>query len=105
MTSIIVSSSSSLKCCFDLISKKKFDHYVPGHGKAGGQEILLNYKNYLNNIFINVKKLYAQGIADFEMKKTIGNSVAKYKSWDNYEMLLGPNISRAYLEVEAEEFQ
>lgn len=88
----------------DLILKKKFKFYIPGHGKAGNHDISKTYRTYLHNIYKNVKEMYAKGAADFEMKKTIAKSVSKYKNWDNFEILLGPNISRAYLEVEAEEF-
>ncbi|MEJ2142383.1 MAG: MBL fold metallo-hydrolase [Gammaproteobacteria bacterium] len=89
----------------DVILKKEFDLYIPGHGKSGRHEIAKNYRNYLNIVYTSVKKMYAQGLADFEMKKTIKKSVSRYKNWVAFDMLLGPSISRAYLEVEAEEFQ
>ena len=89
----------------DAMLKKKFKHYVPGHGKAGNHEILENYRGYLNTVYTKVKEMYDQGLADFEMKKAIEKSVSKYKGWKEFDMMLGPNISRAYLEVEAAEFQ
>ena len=89
----------------DLILKKKFKFYIPGHGKAGNHDMPKTYQTYLDTIYKKVKEMYAQGAADFEMKRAIAKSVSKYKSWDNFDMLLGPNISRAYLEVEAEDFQ
>ena len=89
----------------DLILKKKFKFYIPGHGKSGNHDVPKNYQTYLHTIYKKVQEMYAQGAADFEMKKAIAKSVSKYESWDNFDMLLGPNISRAYLEVEAEDFQ
>lgn len=89
----------------DAMLKKKFKHYIPGHGKSGSHEVAQTYRKYVNTIYTKVKQMYDQGMADFEMKKAIEKSVSKFKGWKEFDMMLGPNISRAYLEVEAEAFQ
>jgi glyoxylase-like metal-dependent hydrolase (beta-lactamase superfamily II) len=89
----------------DLIVKKKFKYYIPGHGRAGGIEVPENYRVYLDTLRNTVKKLYAQELADFEMKPKVINAVRAYEKWANFELRIGSHISRAYLEIEAEEFE
>lgn len=83
---------------------KGFKYYIPGHGKVGRKDLLKKYKTYLSILYNDVKTMYASGIADFEMKPKIVEDLAAYKSWEGFDFRVGAHISRAYLEVEAEEF-
>ena len=88
----------------DLIASKSFKLYIPGHGKAGGKEILNSYRGYLSAVYDTVKALYAKGMADFEMKPKVVEAAAAYKDWVGFDLRIGPHVSRAYLQVEAEAF-
>ena len=88
----------------DWMVQKKFKHYIPGHGRAGGVEIVRAYRAYLDKLLTTVKKLYAKSLSDHEMKPAVQQAVSAYKKWDGFDLVLGPHISRAYLEVEAGAF-
>ena len=88
-----------------LILKRKFRYYIPAHGRAGGVEVPENYRVYLGTLRDTVKSLYAQGLADFEMKPKVIDAVLAYEDWAGFEMRVGSHVSRAYLEIEAEEFE
>ena len=97
------SFSGNIKAINMLVSNN-FKILIPGHGKTGGNQIALNYRDYLQGILGNVKKYYETGMADFEMKPKILTDVSRFKSWDGFDLRLGSHISRAYLEVEKEAF-
>lgn len=88
----------------DMLVSKKYKILIPGHGKSGGNQIALDYRDYLRGILGNVKKYYETGMADFEMKSRILPDLARFKSWEGFDLRLGSHISRAYLEVESEAF-
>ena len=88
----------------DLIASKSFKLYIPGHGKAGGIEVLDGYRIYLRTVRETVKELYEQGLADYEMKPKVVEAASAYKNWNGFDLRVGPHVSRAYLEVEAEAF-
>ena len=48
--------------------------------------------------------MYASGSGDFEMKPKIVEHLSALKTWEGFDLRVGAHISRAYLEVEAEEF-
>ena len=77
---------------------------IPGHGQAGGPELLKAYRGYLATLYGTVKKLYVEGIADFEMKPKVVKALSAYKDWWGFDEQIGPQISQAYLEVEAQAF-
>lgn len=89
----------------DFIAEKKFSHYIPGHGPAGGIEVLAGYRDYLDQLLGKVRSLYSEGLTDYEMKPEVIKVVASFKQWAGFDMRVGSHVSRAYLEVEAEEFQ
>ena len=62
------------------------------------------YRAYLDKLLTTVKKLYAKSLSDHEMKPAVQQAVSAYKKWDGFDLVLGPHISRAYLEVEAGAF-
>lgn len=103
----VMEEDSSFKgnvAAINVLLEKNFGLVIPGHGKAGGPEIAKNYQNYLLTVYGEVEQLYAQGIADFEMKKKIMPKLSAYESWSGFDMRVGPHISRAFLEVENEAF-
>jgi len=103
----LMESDASFKgniAAMDWMVKKKFKHYIPGHGRAGGIEIVRAYRSYLDKLLTTVKKLYAENLPDHEMKPAVLRAVSAYKDWAGFDEVLGPHVSRAYLEVEAAAF-
>jgi len=90
----------------DFLLKNKSDikYYIPGHGRVGDARMLKQYQAYLSILYNKVKMLYATGIADYEMKPEIVKDLSKFQSWKDFDMRVGSHISRAYLEIEAQEF-
>lgn len=88
----------------DLIMEKNFKYYIPGHGRVGGIEIARTYRRYLDMLLSKVRELYARQIADFEMKPIVIDALSAYSDWAGFDIRIGPHVSRAYLEVEMEEF-
>jgi len=103
----IMENDASFKgniAAIDYLLGKNFRHYIPGHGTAGGSDVLKSYRAYLDTLRRTVKTLYDQGEADFEMKPEVVQAVSAYKDWAGFDMRVGPHISRAYLEIEKEAF-
>jgi len=103
----IMESDASFKGnieAIDHLLDKKYKHYIPGHGTAGGPDMLSRYRAYLDTVRSTVKTLYDEGKADFEMKPKVVQAVSAYKNWAGFDMRVGPHISRAFLEVEKEAF-
>ncbi len=84
----------------DRILGKGFRYYIPGHGKVGNSEMVLGYRAYLDKVLSTVRKLYAEAMADYEMKPTVIDAVSGYSNWAGFDIRVGPHMSRAYLEVE-----
>ena len=61
-------------------------------------------RTHVNTLLSTVRKLYAEQLADFEMKPIVIDAVSAYRNWAGFDFRLGQHVSRAYLEVEAEEF-
>lgn len=88
----------------DFMQEQHFKHYIPAHGRAGGVEILKEYRAYLETLRNSVKNYYDDGLADFEMKPDVIKALDDYRDWPGFDLRIGPHISRVYLEIEAEEF-
>jgi len=88
----------------DFIVGKNFMYYIPGHGKGGAVDVAAHYRAYLDAVYKSVQTLYKQGLADYEMKPKVITKAADFKTWSGFDLRVGPHISRAYLEVEAEAF-
>ena len=88
----------------EFIANKSFKLYIPGHGKAGGLDVLNDYRVYLRTVRETVKALYEEGLADYEMKQKVIEAVSAYKNWNGFDLRIGPHVSRAYLEIEAQAF-
>lgn len=78
--------------------------FLPGHGPAGGREELAEYKRYLEKFYAAVQKFYKQGLADYEMKPKVIDALKEYRSWDEFDTWIGPQVSTACLEVEKDSF-
>ena len=76
--------------------------YVPGHGKSGGRQFVLEQKAYFGTLMSEVRRMYAEGKSDFEMKPVLVDKLKAYKNWAEWDTNLGPQISLAILEVEQE---
>jgi glyoxylase-like metal-dependent hydrolase (beta-lactamase superfamily II) len=88
----------------DFMLEKNFRHYILAHGRAGGAQILKEYRAYLTTLKSTVSHFYDEGLADYEMKPEVVKALADYQQWAGFDKWVGPNISRVYLEIEAEEF-
>lgn len=86
------------------IAAMGFRLFIPGHGRVGGREMVLRYRDYLQTILTTVRELYGDGLADYEMTPAVRGAVSEFRDWSNFDRLVGAHVSRAYLEVEAEEF-
>jgi glyoxylase-like metal-dependent hydrolase (beta-lactamase superfamily II) len=78
--------------------------FVPGHGRSGGRPVAMNYRRFLETMREQVRQNYRNGLSDFEMKPKIAESLAAYRGWSSLAESLGPLVSAAYQEIEAEEF-
>jgi glyoxylase-like metal-dependent hydrolase (beta-lactamase superfamily II) len=99
------SSSKGNIDAVDKIVALNFKHYIPGHGSEGGVEKPLSYRAYLNSLRNMVHELFDEGIESYEMKTRIIEALNDYRDWKGFDLRLGAHISRAYLEVEQEEFE
>ena len=79
--------------------------YIPGHGKVGDAEMPSSYRAYLKSLRDMVAELFDEGVESYEMKPRIVEALNDYRDWSQFDLRLGGHISRAYLEVEQEEFQ
>jgi len=80
-------------------------YYIPGHGRVAGVDMPPRYRNYLTTLIDAVQQNMDDGLADFEMKPAVTESLAAYRDWANFDRYLGSHISRVYLELEAEAFE
>ena len=78
-------------------------HVVPGHGSSGGVEILRSQLGFLQQLYLGVKKYYAQDLSDFDMREPLMKDLAGYRHWANFNEI-GRVISEVYLQVEAADF-
>lgn len=76
--------------------------YVPGHGKTGDRKLVEAHKAYFDTLMSEVRRLYDEGMSDFEMKPLIAEKLKAYKDWAEWDTNLGPQISMAILEIEQE---
>jgi glyoxylase-like metal-dependent hydrolase (beta-lactamase superfamily II) len=75
---------------------------VPGHGPAGGKEVLSGFRNFLNIIYDTSKTLRDEDMEAFEMKPVIVGKMKKFQKWESFDENIGKLISIAVLEAENE---
>lgn len=98
------SSFAGNVAAIDAILAMDIEHLIPGHGPAGGPQIAVPYRTYLARLLGKVRALYADGLADYEMKPEIRRALSEFSDWAGFDMRLGAHVSRAFLEVEQDEF-
>lgn len=76
--------------------------YVPGHGQTGDRKFVEDHKTYFDTLMAEVRRMYDDGMSDFEMKPVIAEKLKAYRNWVEWETNLGPQISLAILEIEQE---
>lgn len=97
------SVKGNIRACEEIL-KTGAKRYVPGHGKSGGPEVVDSCITYLSTVYNTVKKLYEEGLSDFEMKDQVVEALKAFSGWINFEEQVGKHISFAYLEIEEAEF-
>jgi hypothetical protein len=88
----------------DKIVAMNYKYYIPGHGSVGGADMPLPYRAYLNKLRNIVKALFDDDMESYEMKPHIVEALADYSNWQGFDLRLGAQISRVYLEIEQEDF-
>jgi glyoxylase-like metal-dependent hydrolase (beta-lactamase superfamily II) len=78
--------------------------FVPGHGRSGGREVVVAYRDWLKALYGAVKKHYAQGLSDFDMKDKVVAELKSYRRWAMFDSEIGKLVSLAYLQVEKAAF-
>jgi glyoxylase-like metal-dependent hydrolase (beta-lactamase superfamily II) len=76
--------------------------YVPGHGKTGDRTLVEVHKAWFDILMAEVRRMYDEGMSDFEMKPVLAEKLKAYQDWAEWEANLGPQISLAILEIEQE---
>lgn len=98
------SSFAGNVAAIDALLAMDIKHYIPGHGKIGGKDAVTAYRTYLDTLLNQVRAHYAEGMADYEMKPAVNRALSSFSDWEGFSMRLGAHVSRAFLEVESEEF-
>lgn len=93
----------NIKACEEIL-KTGATVYVPGHGKSGDEATVNAMHHYYETVYSSVKRLYDEGLSDFEMKDEIEGLLKDYADWESFEEQLGKHISYSYLKVEEESF-
>lgn len=75
---------------------------VPGHGPLMTKSDVAGLHKLLAGFYAGVEAGYKKGLTDSEIRGTLDLSV--WKNLKEYEITMGGNINRAYLEVEAANF-
>jgi glyoxylase-like metal-dependent hydrolase (beta-lactamase superfamily II) len=103
----LMEEDSSFKGNIETIDKivaMNYKYYIPGHGSVGGADMPLSYRAYLNILRNIVKALFDEDMESYEMKPRIVEALADYSNWQGFDLRLGAQISRVYLEIEQEDF-
>jgi glyoxylase-like metal-dependent hydrolase (beta-lactamase superfamily II) len=88
----------------DAALKTDATHFVPGHGKSNGREVVTAYRDWQKALYASVKKYYAKGMSDFEMKDKVIADLKPYQHWAMFDNEIGKLISLAWLQVEQASF-
>jgi glyoxylase-like metal-dependent hydrolase (beta-lactamase superfamily II) len=76
--------------------------YIPGHGKSGNRKLVEEQKAWFDILMPEVRRMYDDGMSDFEMKPVLVEKLKAFENWAEWETNLGLQISLAILEVEQE---
>ncbi|GAO37462.1 beta-lactamase [Sulfuricella sp. T08] len=75
---------------------------VPGHGPLMTMADVVKLHKLLAGFYAGVEAGYKKGLSDSEIRNTL--DLSEWKKLKEYEVNMGANISRAYLEVEVANF-
>jgi len=79
-------------------------HFVPGHGKSNGRAVVTAYRDWLKALYASVKKYYAKGLSDFDMKDKVVADLKPYQKWAMFDTEIGKLVSLAWLQIEKTSF-
>lgn len=87
-----------------LAKAREFDArtIVPGHGPLMNKSDVAQLHNLLAGFYAGVETGYKKGLTDSEIRGTL--DLSEWKNLHDFEINMGANINRAYLEVEAANF-
>jgi glyoxylase-like metal-dependent hydrolase (beta-lactamase superfamily II) len=88
----------------DAALKTDAKHFVPGHGKSNGREVVTAYRDWQKALYASVKKYYAKGMSDFDMKDKVVADLRPYQKWAMFDSEIGKLISLAWLQIEQASF-
>lgn len=76
-------------------------HFVPGHGDLMTLDDVIAERNALFRFYSGVKEGFRSGLSEERIRKSLDLSM-----WDRLERpyVIGRNVNRAYLEIEADSF-
>jgi glyoxylase-like metal-dependent hydrolase (beta-lactamase superfamily II) len=84
------------------ISKMKLSTIVPGHGDLMTTGDVKAMHAYMKKLYTGIEAGYKKGLMDSEVRKEL--DLSKWKKLKHFDDLMGMNINRTYLEVEAANF-
>jgi glyoxylase-like metal-dependent hydrolase (beta-lactamase superfamily II) len=93
----------NIQAC-EVALKTAATHFVPGHGKSNGREVVTAYRDWLKALYTSVKKYYATGLSDFAMKDKVIADLKPYQKWTMFDAEIGKLISLAWLQIEQASF-
>lgn len=79
-------------------------HFVPGHGKSGGREIVVAYRDFLTTLMASVKKHYSLDASAADIKPKVVADLKAYQNWANFDAEIGKLVSYAYRKAEQDSF-
>jgi len=81
----------------DMLMQLDIAHVIPGHGPITDKSGLNYMRNYLEVLYNEVNKYYAQGFTDREMMDRI--DVGKYREMSGFESRFPVNVNAMYQQV------
>jgi len=93
----------SIEAC-EVALRTGAQYFVPGHGKSNGRAVVTAYRDWLKALYGSVKKYYAKGMSDFDMKDKVVADLQPYRKWATFDSEIGKLISLAWLQVEQASF-
>jgi len=75
---------------------------VPGHGTAGGTEIIDAVEAYLAQLEQKARNLVQTGVSLIDVSEVL--LLPDFSGWDQYDVIHRRNASIAYLRIEREVF-
>jgi len=85
----------------EILALDVVEHFVPGHGDLMTLRDIAALRGAMLRFYSGIEEGFRNGQSEVEIRKSLDLS-----SWDNLERsyVIGRNINRAYLEVEADSF-